>query len=248
MDANKLPTNISPESTRLDTTYQREVQRVERLYDDAVERLETAQRRHESIDPANEEALYAGTALNVAVRAKVVRDLEVKREFLRPPSEADIEYRRRVERELPERIRSVVSPDSSLRFHGCPLATARDIIESGELSSSADRLGFESSLDGSGTISVTTRDTIKETLDTYSDLYADSCCTPAGCVFVLHADPGEGPAKIGNVYFRERPDKLRAIMTSDENLERVREWVKAKGIDPDKVVEFFSFRGDSLDE
>jgi len=44
-----------------------------------------------------------------------------------------------------------------------------------------------------------------------------------------------------NVNFRKTPHRLFAIITTPENIERVKEWAKSGGINPSKVHDFDSF-------
>jgi len=254
MTIDKLASTQSPELSWFDEIYLKESRNLDRRIEGSTSHLEATRRRRDMIDPdpAND-ARRAAIAITIAMETHTIQQLKAKREFLRPSSEEDIAYRQRVEQELPGHIRAVVPPDSLLRFHGCPIDAARDIIESGEISSSVDRLGGETSYDIAGQISVTSRDNVEVTLGSYTALNGDGTfnyCMPTGCVFVLRADPDEADGikglLMGNAYFREQPSKLQSIMTSGENLDQVREWAAAGGIDPEKVVEFFSFEGEEV--
>lgn len=172
--------------------------------------------------------------------------LEEQLEFLRPANEDDIEYRKRQEKEFARKMKDLIPEELPLRFHGCPIYTAKHIIESGELSSSVDRLGYETSYDAEGQISVTTKDSLDITIYSYSKLYED-LNLPAGCVFVLlpedERDAESGQSLLmNNVNFKENPDRLYGIITTPENIEKVQEWGEQNGINLDgKIYDYDGF-------
>lgn len=165
-------------------------------------------------------------------------------EFIRPANDADVAYRKRVYDELPGKIRDSIPANSPLRFHGSPIDRSRDIIASKAISSSVDREGISTSFDGGGGFSVTMPDKTETTIHDFTDILRDSCTVPAGCIFVLlpesEEDAEAGKRQImGNVDFGEEPDRLVGIMTSPENLQKVRDWCGLSGFDPSLVGEFF---------
>jgi len=91
-------------------------------------------------------------------------------QFLRPGNAEDMQYRKRQFDSFGKLTRKVVPPDSQLRFHGCPIYSARDILISGEISSSFDRLGFGINEDVPGKISVATKNNIETTFSPYAKL------------------------------------------------------------------------------
>jgi hypothetical protein len=166
--------------------------------------------------------------------------------FLRPSSEADIAYRLSLMDTLSGRIKETAPPELPLRLHGGPLYAARDAIFDGGLSSSVDRLGITTSYDVSDQVSVTTAETVETTVGSYLSLNDEQYCMPPGCIFVLLPQSPEDAASAAsmlmrNVHFRENPKQLFGIMTAAENVQRVREWAEANGVDPTKVQEFFDF-------
>lgn len=165
-------------------------------------------------------------------------------EFLRPSSDEDVAYRRRVYEELPAVIRKAAPPDVPLRFHGTRLSIARDIISSGEISSSEDREEINTSpWGGQGMISVTRPENVRHSVEDYIQLLDRDCTVPPGCIFVLRPVSAEeaGSTEImENVYFGEQPERLVGIMTAPENIPLVQEWSVAAGVDPGKVGEFFA--------
>ncbi len=166
--------------------------------------------------------------------------------FLRPRQQEDIEYRNRQYNNFADEIRKLTSQNIPLRFHGCPIYTAKEIIESGEISSSVDRLGIMTSYDSSGQISVTTSDTISTTINGYSGLLDNEYFLPAGCIFVVlpkdEEDAKAGNSMLmGNVNFKESPDRLVAIISTPENMNRIIYWTTENNIDSDKVFTYDGF-------
>lgn len=182
----------------------------------------------------------------IASRRYALSQVEDQIEFLRPANDKDMEYRLRQYNEFAKKMEDLVPDDLQLRFHGCPIYTAKHILESGELSSSVDRLGVETSYDTEGQVSVTTKDTLDTTIHGYTHL-SDNSYLPAGCVFVVlpkdEMDAKAGDSMLmGNVDFKSEPDRLYGIITTPENIERVSQWAKANGIDlSDKLYDFDSF-------
>lgn len=46
---------------------------------------------------------------------------------------------------------------------------------------------------------------------------------------------------IKNVNFKENPDRLNAIITTPENIQKVTQWAQKSGIDTKKIVDFDGF-------
>ncbi len=219
--------------------------------DRAKERLRHFEARLAAISP--DDRRFGAATVSVAIAKGALRRLELVQEFLRPSSAEDIEYRRKILKELPECIAEGFPNDSPLRFHGTSLAATRDILATGELSSSVDRLGYATSYDVDGQVSVSSVTSVDVTVGGYTDLFVDNCCTPVGCIFVVEATDqsdlaNPGTLLMGNVNFAEEPDRLHAVLTADDNVDQVREWAVSSGVDPDKVMEFFAFTEQHKDE
>lgn len=183
---------------------------------------------------------------NLAAVSRGARLTEGLIEFIRPSSLQDVAYRLRVYDELPRAIREAVPAGTPIRFHGTELPRARDILASGELSSSVDREGIETSYDVSGQVSVTMPEDIGTTVHDFSGILSRDCVMPAGCIFVLVPESEEdikagNSHLMGNVYFRTQPERIVGIMTSPENISQVQSWSEPAGIDPARVQEFFDF-------
>lgn len=212
------------------------------------QKLKVAIEKYENLKVADidkKEQRLEIAAKNVARRIYALEQIKDQISFLRPASKEDTEYRLRQYDEFSRRIRNCVPEDLPLRFHGCPIYTAKRIIESGELSSSADRLGIETSYDVAGQISVTTRDSLETTVQGYAGLNGNHEL-PAGCIFVL-LPRDEFDAECGhsmlmnNVNIRKEPDRLYAIITTPENYEVLREWCKNNNIEESKVYDYDGF-------
>lgn len=166
--------------------------------------------------------------------------------FLRPSNQEDIDYRLKQYSEFSKKIKESIPDDLYLCFHGCPIYTARQIIEDGEISSSVDRLGIETSYDVSDQVSVTTKNSIEITVHSYTGL-TDNYNLPAGCIFVLlpkdesEISSSEISLHIGNVSFKENPERLYAIITTPENIARLTEWGQKANIDLTKIQDFEGF-------
>lgn len=211
------------------------------------ENLKKAIDKYHSIESSEidkKEARLKIAQKTISSRKNALAQVEDQLEFLRPSNEKDMEYRLRQYDEFSKKMKDLVPEDLALRFHGCPIYTAKHIIESGEISSSVDRLGVETSYDTEGQISVTTKDTLDTTIHGYTHLSENFL--PAGCVFVLlpkdELDAKAGDSMLmGNVNFKQEPNRLYGIITTPENIERVSQWAKVSGIDLNKIHDFDEF-------
>ncbi len=171
---------------------------------------------------------------------RLARELDI----LRPSSAQDVEYRLRVQHELPGHIKDALPADSPVRFHATSLLATEGIVKTGELSSSVDRTGSASSYDTADQVSATMPDNVEISVESYLGLTNRNMCLPAGCLFMLlPKDADEAAAGnqqlMDNVYFKKNPKQLVGVLTSDENLPTVRAWFVENDLDPNKVQEFF---------
>lgn len=211
------------------------------------ENLKKAIDKYNSIESSEidkKEARLKIAQKTISSRKNALVQIEDQLEFLRPSDEKDMEYRLRQYDEFSKKMKDLIPENLPLRFHGCPIYTAKHIIESGEISSSVDRLGVETSYDTEGQISVTTKDTLDTTIQGYTHLSENFL--PAGCVFVLlpkdEQDAKAGDSMLmGNVNFQQEPNRLYGIITTPENIERVSQWAKLSGIDLSKIHDFDEF-------
>jgi len=163
--------------------------------------------------------------------------------LLRPSSAEDEAYRLRVFNELTDHIKQALPAESPIRFHGTSLIATESIIKSGELSSAVDRIGMASSYDAADQVSVTMPHDVWISVDRLG-LVERNCTLPTGCLFVLMPKDAEEAAAgnqqlMDNVYFGEHPEQFVGILTSDENLPSVREWLTKAKLDPNRAQEFF---------
>lgn len=165
--------------------------------------------------------------------------------YLRPNTKEDISER---ETALSGFAKDVLSVDPEgtldLRFHSTTLASTRDIIQSGGLMSSVDRLdGFLETTNLSNEISVSDIQNIQYSMNFWTDIKAYNNCIPCGCMFVLQPRMQEEADMISgrqmhNVLFREHPEQLIAIATTSENISRVQTWLQENGLAKDLVCRF----------
>ena len=174
---------------------------------------------------------------------KQVEILQAQIEFLRPQNKEDVEYRMRQYRLFPKLIKQNVPDNLPLCFHGCPIYATNHIIEEGLIRSHEDRLESSTGYD----VSVTTRKDIETTVQGYANLWNEFFELPAGCIFVILPKDESEIARsetsnyIGNVNFKEEPERLYSIITTPENIERISQWAKKAGIDLSKIHDYDSF-------
>ena len=222
------------------------LQNAQAKYDKALEEY-NAIKNDDSVDAKQKRKAELKVEIeskNVQRRKYVLEQVTDKIEFLRPVNEEDKEYRLRQYKEFPDMIEQDVPEDLHLCFHGCPIYAAKHIIEDGEISSSVDRMGSETSYDVSDQVSVTTKDNINITVEGYSGL--TELEYPAGCIFAIRPKNEEEIESsksllIGNVNFRENSERLYSIITTPENIERVSKWAEKSGIDLSKIHTYDDF-------
>lgn len=216
----------------------------------ALKRVEKAEEKYEKIksdDTIDKKELRLEIAQKtIQTRKYALEQINNQLEFLRPSSQEDMNYRLKQYSEFSKQVKSEVPDDLYLCFHGCPIYAAKHIIEDGEISSSVDRIGSETSYDVSDQVSVTTKNTIETTVQGYTGL-TGNYNLPAGCIFVIlpkdesEIKSSETSMLIGNVSFKENPERLYAIITTPENIERVTEWVENANMDVSKIHDFEGF-------
>lgn len=176
-----------------------------------------------------------------------VSEDELKLEFMRPNNIEDIKYREQIIDKFSGEISKILLGDTSIRFHGTPIYFTREILKSGGIFSSSSRFdGYDSSTDLEDEISVTTAETINRTLSFFTDFYAFSRCLPAGCLFVLRDNGAVDSelvkyASMKSFKFREQPERILGICTTEENILRVKGWLKQYGYDENIVYTYEQF-------
>ena len=190
--------------------------------------------------------------------SKDVIELQVERltyldalRFLRPDNKKDKLYRTKIFETFPTWIQNHISDSDHFVFHGTTLANTERILNSGKITSGKDRWTIHTSGDDSGEISVTTHNCLETSLHYHMDLvetYKDyELFVPSGCLFVLKTNAkdyqfAKDQQRISNVYLRKNPKQLFAIITTPENQNRVKWWMKKNNFDPKKVYDFESFK------
>lgn len=188
-------------------------------------------------------------AINISLRRLdyTINDLLKESLFYRNPIQEDIDYR--VEyissKSFLLDFYNCLPEDLPLRFHGSPIQRVKQIIESGEISSSVDRVGFETSTNNvSNQISTHDKSLFHKSILYYTDLTI--IYKPLGCIFVL-IDPNNskiidyGICSMQNFNLKENQEKLFGIITSPESAVLVREWCNQNGIDGNKVFDYEQF-------
>lgn len=163
-------------------------------------------------------------------------------EFLRVPTQEDIEYRLDIQKNFSFFLERAFINKVDLRFHGTSIYFAKEILASGEISCSEDRLGFSTSFDFKGRFSVSPIGSVDVTISYYLDL--TNFFMPAGCLFVMKSrgeDDVLDGSQMRKFVFKETPEALVGILTTPENIDRVKGWCVDAGIDEDLVSRFEDF-------
>lgn len=155
--------------------------------------------------------------------------------FMRPNTKDDWAERKAAYETFAGEVLAV-DPEGALdlRFHATTLVATKDILKSGGLISSVDRMdGFMETTNMSNEISVSEIQNIQYSLRYWMDMgiSGDNGCRPCGCMFVVQPRTQEEADMISNrqmhnVYFKRNPEQLVAIVTTSENVERVQNWVQ----------------------
>lgn len=175
---------------------------------------------------------------------RTLRIQEAKVEFARLPSEEDVEYRLKVVKWFPKKVREAVPDDLPLVFHGTNnIGVVRQIIKDSGLLT-PDQRG-ESMTSFATQIDVGAKTDIRVPCEFAEPNYY---WMPYGAIFVFLPKPDEVDKVIntGNstevfngvdgVNFKQEPERLFGIITSPENIEQVQGWCKEYGLDSSKVM------------
>lgn len=162
--------------------------------------------------------------------------------FKRTPIKDEIRYRKIKRLTFEKDLQQVLPSDCELCFHGTPIWNTQKILQSGNISSMADKPSKDEDK-----IYVTTIEKVWFTIRHFADL--GNYAYPAGCIFVLTPKDEEEikssreQNKINSVNFECECDRLKAIITTPENLKLVKQWVKQSGLNIDEsiVVDYDEF-------
>ena len=171
---------------------------------------------------------------------------ELEEQFIRPNRKEEIEDRERIADTFGNNLLEILGSESNLRFHGTPIYYAKQIIESGGISSTADRYdGYIRSTDLPGTFSASTINTLSRSINFFTDFGSYIRCLPCGVLFVLREQEGDyelrGESSMQNINFKEKPDNLVAIVCTDEVKNKVISWCNHNEIDSNKVFTYDGF-------
>ncbi len=168
--------------------------------------------------------------------------------FKRKRNAEDIRYRKIQLVNFEKKLKQIMPKDCELCFHGTPIWNAEEIIKSGNISALIDRIGASNHvLNSPGKISVSTINNLWFTIKHHADLY--NYDYPAGCIFVITPDnekeikSAHEKNEINNVYFDKQPQRLKAIITTPENVVLVKSWINQSKlkIDDNIVVDYNQF-------
>lgn len=234
--------------------YEQAKQRLSDMISEIKKKIEKSEQELEGLDSNDKynerQKEYLRTAI-LPNRIEQDRILLAKREkqmeFFRPSTPEIEEYKKDILNTYNDKICDAIPEDLHLLFHGTTIYSAKDIIEAKGISSPEER-GENSDITSAGEIWVTSKQSASgiHTSLSYAFLENSSPFIPDGCIFVLETDE-ETEKKAGrllrtkSVSFEKNPDVLFSIITTPENVERVRSWCEKSGIDISKVQDYESF-------
>lgn len=145
--------------------------------------------------------------------------------FSRPLNKEDVRYRKIMRMKFDEELKSILDNTCAWCFHGTTIWNAEKILKSASITSQENN---------SNKIYVSTIQNVWFTVKHHADLL--NFKYPAGCIFVVlpkneeELQSARNNNQIENVYFKTNPERLKAIITTPENINRVQAWVKESGI------------------
>lgn len=153
--------------------------------------------------------------------------------FCRPEMTEDVKYRKIQKVTFEDKLKRSLPQDCDFCFHGTTIWNTKSIIDSGEISAQIDREGqSEEVLNTPGQIYVSTINNLWFTVKHYADL--SNYKYPAGCIFVISPKTQEeyNSARehnlIANVSLKNEPQRIKAIITTPENISRVQNWIESR--------------------
>lgn len=179
-------------------------------------------------------------------RERVLRVQEGWAEFARVPMVEDVEYRMRMRKDFAGQVREAVPDDLHPVFHGSNnLGIVRQIIQTRGLKT-PDQRG-ESMTSFANQIDVTTKADIQTSCD-FAEF--NSYWMPYGAIFaflpkleeeaIVREDEIAGSSEVfggvDGVDFKEQPERLLGIITTPENVSKLRGWCDEAGLDASKVL------------
>jgi len=183
-------------------------------------------------------------ARQIADAERVLRIREGIIEFTRPPFEKDVEYRLKVIKSFPKKVKETVPDTLPLVFHGTRnIGDVRQIIKTNGLLTPEER--GESIISFASQIDVGAKTNIRTPCEFAEPNYY---WIPYGAIFSFlpkpeevekvnrTADGTEVFGGVNGVNFKQEPERLFGIITSPENIEQVQKWCIEYGLDSSKVM------------
>lgn len=171
-------------------------------------------------------------------------------EFMRPSNDKDINSRLRIYKEFPKVIDETFPDGFPIVFHGTNnIGTVREILKTGGLLTPEQR--NESRTSFASAIDVTYKSNILVSCE-FADAGSGSFL-PYGAIFAFKpkedeiervistGQSSEVAQGVDGVSFRDQPQRLYGIITTPENIEKVKEWCEQYGIDSKKVFTHSKF-------
>lgn len=196
-------------------------------------------------------------AQQIRDRQRVLRMQEALVEFARVPTVEDVEYRAQVKQEFAQLVREAVPDELPLVFHGTNnLGNVRQIIRTHGLLTPEQR--GESMTSFANLVDVTAKNNIQTSCD-FAE--SGSYWMPYGAIFAFMPKPeelgivreteanrnSEVSGGVDGVDFKVQPERLYGIITTPENISRIREWCEEEGLDANKVVTHGDFLARMMD-
>ena len=171
---------------------------------------------------------------------------KLKKNFIRPNREEDIQERDRIANTFGKELMEIVGEDTTLRFHGTPVYFAKEIINSGVITSTADRFdGYIASTDLAGTFSASSIKSLDRSINFFTDFASFQRGLPCGVLFVLNEKAGDEELRksdeMQSVNFRTNPEQLVGIVCTSEVYDMALNWCLDNGYATDKVFTYDSF-------
>ena len=180
----------------------------------------------------------------VNIYKKSFESLKYKKEYMRENNIDDLKERDTIRKTYAKLIKEMIPDGTPIVFHGVSnIGVVEEILKSGGLLSCEEQgisnRSFASDID------VCYKDNIRVSLE-----FADSSSNeymPYGAVIAFRPldteidrvirtkDSTEVLGGVSSVNFRDEPDRLYGIITTKENLTRIKKWCLKYGIDHEKV-------------
>lgn len=198
-------------------------------------------------------------ARQIASKEKVLNINKYYIEFMRMPIEEDMLLRKKILEEYHDEIRKTISSELAIVFHGTSnIGIVREIIKSHGLTNPIERGEDFSSF--ASAIDVTSKSDIRVTCEFAEPNYP---WLPYGAIFaflakaeeedkVINTNGSEVYGGVDSVDFFKEPDRLVAIISTDENIDKIKQWCESYDLNKDKVfthdeflktIEHFNYSG-----